>query len=60
MAGYKTMDNREVTSYSNTLDEAIRSARNAWWNGSDPRAFTIVNPSGTTVAFVKRAQVTRG
>ncbi|WP_157882410.1 hypothetical protein [Streptomyces silvensis] len=57
---YKTMDDREITSYSTTLDEAIRSARGAWWNGSDERSFMIVNASGSTVAYVKRAQVTRG
>ena len=57
---YKTNSRSEVTSHSNTLDEAIRSARNAWWNGSDDRAFTIVNPSGSTVAFVKRGVATIG
>ncbi|WP_158080395.1 hypothetical protein [Streptomyces sparsogenes] len=57
---YKTMDHREVTSHSNTLEEAIRGARNAWWNGSDDRSFSIVNASGSTVAFVRRGQVTRG
>lgn len=57
---YRTMDSRETTSYSNTLDEAVRSARNAWWNGRDDRAFTIVNPSGSTVAFVKCGNATVG
>ncbi|MFD5069124.1 hypothetical protein ACFWNC_14500 [Streptomyces sp. NPDC058369] len=60
MSKYKTMDNREVTSRSNTLEEAIYSARNAWWNGSDDRLFCIVNASGSTVAIVQRAQVTKG
>lgn len=57
---YRTQDNRETVAYSNTLDEAIHSARNAWWNGGDDRLFMIVNPSGSTVAVVDRAQVTKG
>lgn len=58
MSKYRTMDNREVTSYSNTLDEAIHSACNAWWNGGDDRMFCIINASGSTVAVVERAKVT--
>lgn len=57
---FKTMDYREVTSHSNTLEEAVSSARNAWWSGRDDRSFTIVNPSGSTVAFVKCGAVTVG
>jgi hypothetical protein len=60
MSKYKTMDHREVTSHSNTLEEAIRGAKGAWWNGSDGRMFCIVNASGSTVAVVQRAIVTKG
>lgn len=57
---YKTMDNREATSHSNTLKEAVYSARNAWWNGGDDRTFIVVNPSGSTVAHIKRGVATVG
>ncbi|MET9480990.1 hypothetical protein [Streptomyces sp. NPDC006638] len=57
---YKTMSHREVTSHSNTLDDAVRSARGAWWNGSDGRTFIVVNPSGSTVAHIKRGVATIG
>ncbi|MDI5965785.1 hypothetical protein [Streptantibioticus silvisoli] len=57
---YTTMDNREITSRSETLDAAIRGARNAWWAGRDDRFFMILNASGSTVAVVHRAQVTKG
>lgn len=60
MSKYRTMDDREVTSYSNTLEEAIQGAKGAWWNGSDNRLFCIVNASGSTVAVVQRARVTKG
>lgn len=57
---YATHDHREVTSRSKTLEEAVYSAVNAWRAGRDGRAFTIVNPSGSTVAFVKRGVATVG
>lgn len=60
MSKYRTMDHREVTSHSNTLEEAIRGAQGAWWNGSDDRFFCIVNASGSTVAVVHRGTVTKG
>lgn len=60
MSRYKTMDHREVTSYSNTLEEAIRGAKGAWYNGSDDRTFCIINASGSTVALVRKGQVTQG
>ena len=60
MARFTTMDHREITSRSRTLNEAIRSARNAWWNGSDDRIFRITNPSGTCVAQVHKGVVIQG